>query len=155
METFLKSLSCRGTKGFFIRISNSTTGPWTLFYTGELEDPRPYGWVNIDSLHYESFLNENWETIWPHLRFRTANDIVPLVTLSGNGTMEGRYVNFTCWSWYDKGCCLNYIGVARVMGWEDERRGEKKSKAGSRVETTRINSSHILWLIYYLMRQLY
>ena len=43
MEIFLASISCRGTEGFIIRISNATTGPWIVFYNGTLEDPRPYG----------------------------------------------------------------------------------------------------------------
>ena len=47
--------------------------------------------------------------------FRTAGDIVPIVTLNGNGTAQGQYVKFECQSWYGMGCCLHYIGVANDL----------------------------------------
>ena len=43
--------------------------------------------------------------------FRVSGDIVPLLALTGNGPVVGRYVMFDCLSYYGWGCAIHYIGV--------------------------------------------
>ena len=38
-------ISIRGSKGMKIMLGNSNTGPWMQFYSGELENPIPIGYV--------------------------------------------------------------------------------------------------------------